>query len=113
MNRAPDAAPMTPSDLLTFLFRRGGQEYAVQLVSPQSKPSKAKPSKKPPAAPTIQEQPLYRLILRGEEVQATGPSGQTRQLSRQAFLEVFGAYHFAGAEPTGVLSDLGPLFGAG
>ena len=53
----------------------------------------------------------YLLTMRGEIIEATGPSGQTRQLSTERFLEVFGSSHFRPAEATGRLTDLGPLFG--
>lgn len=82
----------------------------MQLVLPSAS---ARPGKKRLPIVEPAAQPLYRLTLRGEEVQATGPSGQTRQLSRQAFLDVFGAYRFAGPQATGLLTDLGPLFGVG
>ncbi|PJI51930.1 hypothetical protein CTI14_51240, partial [Methylobacterium radiotolerans] len=32
-------------------------------------------------------------------------------LSAQEFTQVFGAHQFTPPEPTGVLTDLGPLFG--
>lgn len=101
---------MTPADLLIFLFQRGGQEYAAHLVPPPAKvnSAKAKSSKKRGAAAAegVVSQPLYRLTLRGEEAQATGPSGQPRQLSLRAFPAVFGAYHFAELAPTGVLTNV-------
>ena len=97
---------MTPAELLLFLAKRGGQEYAAQLIRPQAASRKRRPA----AAPL--DLPLYRLTLRGDQVQASGPAGQVRLLSRAAFLEVFGAYHFTALVPTGELTDLGPLFGA-
>ena len=98
---------MTPAELLLFLAKRGGQEYEAQLTRPQ-----AALAKRQRAAPALLDPPLYRLTLRGDQVQASGPAGQTRLLSRSAFLEVFGAYHFTQLVPTGELTDLGPLFGA-
>ena len=59
----------------------------------------------------LQETGAYLLTLRGEEVEATGPSGQTRTLSAGRFLEIFGSALFLPPEPTGRLTDLGPLFG--
>lgn len=53
----------------------------------------------------------YLLTLRGEALEATGPSGQTRTLSTGRFLEIFGSALFLPPEPTGRLTDLGPLFG--
>ncbi|AWN23219.1 hypothetical protein DKM44_08255 [Deinococcus irradiatisoli] len=105
MNRAEGG--VSAAELLAFLGARGGQEYAAALLvvgAPTRKKGQA-----PPLAPSP---PIYRLTLRGETVQATGPSGQTRQLTRSAFFEVFGAYRFADVRPTGRLSDLGPLFGS-
>ncbi|WP_317639130.1 hypothetical protein [Deinococcus arenicola] len=53
----------------------------------------------------------YRLNVRGGQVQATGPSGQTRLLDRNGFMAVFGSYVFGPATSTGEMTDLGPLFG--
>lgn len=60
---------------------------------------------------TLREAGAYRLTLRGDVVEATGPSGQTRALSAARFLEIFGSARFLPPEPTGRLTDLGPLFG--
>ncbi|WP_420596595.1 hypothetical protein [Deinococcus sp.] len=102
---------LEPAQLLALLGQHGGREYAVRLISPApaAKPGRARRAK--PVPPTLSA-PLYRLTLRGDTVQATGPSGQTRQLAQRTFLEVFGAYHFAEVAPTGQLTDLGPLFGS-
>lgn len=59
----------------------------------------------------LQKTGAYRLTLRGDALEATGPSGQTRTLSPGRFLEIFGSALFLLPEPTGRLTDLGPLFG--
>jgi len=92
---------LTPGELLTFLSSRGGREFAVTACTRQGRGRKTR----------LHEVGVYRLTVRGDGVQATGPSGQTRQLSHTGFLEVFGGYEFQDAVPTGVLTDLGPLFG--
>lgn len=92
---------MPPTDLLTFLAARGGREFAVTACTRQGRGRKAR----------LHAVGVYRLTMRGDEVQATGPSGQTRQLTPAAFLEIFGDCEFRDAAPTGVLTDLGPLFG--
>ncbi|PNY82377.1 hypothetical protein [Deinococcus koreensis] len=91
---------MTPTELLDFLAARGGQEYRVTALLHAGKGRKA----------TVRELGEYRLTTRGEAVQACGPSGQTRQLSRGEFLSVFGSYRFAPPLATGLMTDLGPLF---
>ncbi|PTA69318.1 hypothetical protein [Deinococcus arcticus] len=88
-------------DLLHFLTVRGGQEYRVTALLRAGRGKKA----------TVRELGSYCLTARGAQVQATGPSGQTRTLSHEGFLDVFGSYTFGPAQPTGVLTDLGPLFG--
>lgn len=95
------ALPMTPTDLLAYLSARGGREFAVTACTRQGHGKKTR----------LHEVGLYRLTARGDEVRATGPSGQTRHLTRAAFLDVFGGYEFRDAEATGLLTDLGPLFG--
>ncbi|MFD1730303.1 hypothetical protein ACFSC4_03030 [Deinococcus malanensis] len=55
----------------------------------------------------------YHLTSRGDQVQATGPTGQTRALSHMEFLQVFGSYTLSSPEPTGRMTDLGPLFAEG
>lgn len=94
-------SPMTPAELLSFLAARGGREFAVRACTRQGQGKKLR----------LHQVGLYRLTARGDEVRATGPSGQTRHLTRAAFLEVFGGYEFRDAEATGLLTDLGPLFG--
>lgn len=91
---------MTPAELLALLRARGGCEFAVTACTRQGKGKRTQ----------LHEVGVYRLTVRGDMVQASGPSGQTRQLPAATFLEVFGSYEFAGAEPTGTLTDLGPLF---
>ncbi|MBZ9749369.1 hypothetical protein K7W42_00695 [Deinococcus sp. HMF7604] len=92
--------PSAP-ELLHFLTVRGGREYRVTALLRAGRGKKA----------TVRELGDYRLTVRGETVQATGPSGQTRHLSPEEFLNVFGSYTFTPAEPTGLMTDLGPLFG--
>ena len=101
MPTALSSLPVTPTELLTYLTARGGREFVVTACTRQGRGKKAR----------LHEAGSYRLTVRGDGVQATGPSGQTRQLSRATFLEVFGGYEFRDAVPTGVLTDLGPLFG--
>lgn len=91
---------MTPELLLDFLSRRGGQEFRVTALLSIGKGRKA----------TQRALGEYLFTARGEAIQATGPSGQTRLLSRDEFLDVFGRSSFTPAQPTGVLTDLGPLF---
>lgn len=91
---------MTPAELLEFLAARGGREYRVTALLHAGRGRKA----------TVRELGEYRLTARGEAVQACGPSGQTRQLSQEEFLSVFGSYRFAPPLATGLMTDLGPLF---
>ncbi|ASN80870.1 MULTISPECIES: hypothetical protein [Deinococcus] len=92
---------MQAAELLSFLSARGGREFRVTALLLSGRGRKA----------VRRELGAYHLTVRGEFVQATGPSGQTRQLSAQEFTQVFGAHQFTPPEPTGVLTDLGPLFG--
>lgn len=92
---------LSSADLLTFLSERGGREFEVQAAVQSGRGKKA----------TTRELGAYRLTVRGEQVQATGPSGQTRLLTRAEFTEIFGTYRFTEPQPTGTLTDLGPLFG--
>lgn len=92
---------MNAADLLAYLGARGGQEYRVTALLHVGRGKKA----------SVRELGEYRLNVRGERVQATGPSGQTRLLDRGEFLAVFGSYAFGPATPTGEMTDLGPLFG--
>ena len=93
---------MTPDDLLTFLAARGGREYRVTALLRAGRGKKA----------TVRELGEYRVTMRGSAVLACGPSGQPRQLSQAEFCAVFGTYTFGAPKATGVLTDLGPLFGA-
>jgi hypothetical protein len=92
---------MNAAELLTYLNARGGQEYRVTALLQVGRGKKA----------SVRELGEYRLNVRGGQVQATGPSGQTRLLERGEFLAVFGSYVFSPATRTGEMTDLGPLFG--
>ncbi len=106
---------MVATELLSLLTRQAGREYHATLThrrtSPATKPVTRRQGKghgqdvTPPTAP----QP-YRFTVRGDQIEATGPSGQTRMLSPERFLALFSAAHFTDVLPTGRLSDLGPLF---
>lgn len=115
MSRAESGLPaseLSASELLAFLSRRGGQEYSARLLSPAAPASGKRARSRDQAVVPAPERPLYRFTLRGQQVQATGPAGLTRQLSPATFLQVFGAQRFGDLKPTGQLSDLGPLFAA-
>ncbi|WP_019009651.1 hypothetical protein [Deinococcus aquatilis] len=92
--------PITASALLDFLALRGGQEFRVTACVSHGRGRRQE----------VREVGAYRFTVRGDAVQACGPSGQTRQLSRAGYLEIFGGYGFRGAEATGNMTDLGPLF---
>ncbi|MFB9992361.1 hypothetical protein ACFFLM_10335 [Deinococcus oregonensis] len=98
---APTLQPITASALLEFLALRGGQEFRVAACVIQGRGRRQE----------TREVGNYRFTVRGDAVQACGPSGQTRQLSRAGYLEIFGGYLFRGMEATGQMTDLGPLFG--
>jgi hypothetical protein len=87
----PDA--LDASRLLKLLHRHGGREYVATLYFG----SEAKGE--------------YRLTARGGQVRAQGPSGTVSDLDAVGFTGLFGRYHFAQVQPSGVLTDLGPLFG--
>lgn len=91
---------LAPSELLSFLLTRGGREYRVTALLCSGRGRKA----------TVRELGAYHLTARGDQVQATGPTGQTRALSHAEFLQVFGSYTLTVPEPTGRMTDLGPLF---
>lgn len=78
--------------LLALLTRRSGAEHLAQLVS------------------LGQNRGFYHLTVRGPVVRVTGPSGETRETEHTRFLEIFTGYLWADAAPTGVLTDMGPLF---
>ncbi|MFC4639330.1 hypothetical protein [Deinococcus hohokamensis] len=88
------------ADLLTFLTQRGGCEFRVTALLHSGRGRKA----------VVRELGEYRLTARGPQVEATGPSGQTRALTHEDFLQVFGSYVLTPPQPTGHLTDLGPLF---
>jgi len=96
--RKPNPAPppedaLEAAHLLALLLRHGGREYLATLhfgAEPKGE---------------------YRLTARGDRVRAQGPSGTVSELDPASFAELFGRYHFAGVRPSGVLTDLGPLFG--
>lgn len=89
------------ADLLRLLQRRGGQEHAAVACVLSGKGKKQR----------VTDQGAYRLTARGDEIEATGPSGQPRTLTPERFLEVFGGHQFHSLEATGRMTDLGPLFG--
>lgn len=92
---------MSAAELLKLLALRGGQEFRAVTCVWEGKGKKR----------TLIEVSPYLLTARGEIIEATGPSGQTRQLTPERFLEVFGSSTFKPAEATGRMTDLGPLFG--
>ncbi|MDB5046410.1 MAG: hypothetical protein JWQ08_2460 [Deinococcus sp.] len=91
---------ISPALLLELLAVRGGQEFRVTACVQQGRGRRQQ----------VREVGLYQFTVRGEQVQACGPSGQTRQLSRAGYLEIFGGYLFRDAQATGQMTDLGPLF---
>lgn len=90
--------------LLAWLGRCGGQEQRVEVGLWRA------PRKRGDAGEWCRLGE-YRLTARGEQIEATGPSGQTRLLSHERFAEVFTGHSFSRPRPTGHLTDLGPLFG--
>lgn len=91
---------LSAAELLGVLRGRSGQEFRAVTVRREGQGKRA----------AWQDASPYLLTVRGEVVEATGPSGQTRQLSPERFLEVFGSSVFRPAEATGRMTDLGPLF---
>ena len=89
----PPADALSAQRLLSLLHRHGGREYVSTLYF------------------GAEARGEYRLTARGERVRAQGPSGTVSELDGAGFTELFGRYHFADARPSGVLTDLGPLFG--
>ena len=89
----PPADALDAPRLLTLLHRHGGREYVATLYF------------------GAEAKGEYRLTARGERVRAQGPSGTVSELNADGFTSLFGRYHFAQVKPSGVLSDLGPLFG--
>ncbi len=89
----PPEGALEAAPLLALLLRHGGREYLATLhfgAEPKGE---------------------YRLTARGDRVRAQGPSGTVSELDAPGFAELFGRYHFAAVRPSGVLTDLGPLFG--
>ena len=90
---APPVGALGAIQILALLKRQGGREYLATLhFGAEAKGE-------------------YRLTARGEHVRAQGPSGTVSDLDAASFTELFGRYHFAEVQPSGVLTDLGPLFG--
>lgn len=96
---------MVAAELIQLLQQHPGREYQGFLRR-SAVPRKGRPNAAPPAAPA----PRYCFTVRGDAIEATGPSGQTRLLSPQSFAALFADAHFTDVAPTGRLSDLGPLF---
>ena len=90
---APPSGALGAAQLLALLYRQGGREYLATLYFGGEARGE------------------YRLTARGERVRAQGPSGTVSELDAAGFAALFGRYHFAGVQPSGVLTDLGPLFG--
>ena len=89
----PPADALDAPGLLTLLHRHGGREYVATLYF------------------GAEVKGEYRLTARGERVRAQGPSGTVSELGGAEFTGLFGRNHFADVQPSGVLTDLGPLFG--
>ena len=89
----PPADALDAPRLLKLLHRHGGREYVATLYF------------------GAEAKGEYRLTARGERVRAQGPSGTVSEVDGEGFAGLFGRYHFAGVRPSGVLTDLGPLFG--
>ena len=89
----PPAGALPAPVLLALLYRHGGREYVATLYF------------------GAEAKGEYRLTARGERVRAQGPSGTVSELGGAEFAGLFGRYHFAQVQPSGVLTDLGPLFG--
>ena len=102
------SATLSPADLLALLRGHGGREY--RAAAHLNAAAKRGPAKEGAAQPEAFKGE-YVLTARGEHVRAVGPSGNASELSEAEFLNIFWRYVFSGVQPTGVLSDLGPLFG--
>ena len=89
----PPADALDAPRLLALLHRYGGREYVTTLYF------------------GAEAKGEYRLTARGGHVRAQGPSGTVSELDGEGFTGLFGRYHFAQVQPSGVLTDLGPLFG--
>jgi hypothetical protein len=89
----PPQDALSAPTLLELLLRHGGREYVATLYFG----AEAKGD--------------YLLTARGGQIRAQGPSGTVSHLEAEGFAELFGRYHFAQVQASGVLTDLGPLFG--
>ena len=89
----PPADALDAPRLLRLLHRHGGREYVATLYF------------------GAEAKGEYRLTARGSHIRAQGPSGTVSELDADGFTGLFGRYHFAQVQPSGVLTDLGPLFG--
>lgn len=89
----PPEGSLNAAQVLALLRRHGGREYLATVYF------------------GAQEKGEYRLTARGERLRAQGPSGVVTELDAESFAEMFRRYHFAGLQASGVLTDLGPLFG--
>lgn len=89
---SPEGSQDAPA-LLARLRVQGGREYAAQLWHGGRALGR------------------YCLTARGEGVRVVGPTGKVSEVDENRFLTTFAGYAWAEAAPTGVLSDLGPLFG--
>ncbi len=91
-SRPPEHA-LDAVQLLKLLHLHGGREYVATLYF------------------GAEAKGEYLLTARGEQVRAQGPSGTVSHLNGEGFAGLFGRYHFVDVQPSGVLTDLGPLFG--
>lgn len=103
---------LTGSELLAFLRIRRGREFCVtsciRVFSAEPKHHRGRKSL--PIRIVWKDSGKYLLTFRGEWLEATGPSGQSRLLGHQRFLEVFGQSFFRFPQATGRQVGLGPLF---
>jgi hypothetical protein len=89
----PPEHSLDAAQLLKLLHRHGGREYVATLYF------------------GAEAKGEYLLTARGDQVRAQGPSGTISHLGSEGFAGLFGRYHFVDVQPSGVLTDLGPLFG--
>ena len=90
---APPPGALGAAQVLALLQRQGGREFLATVYFGG------------------EVKGVYRLTARGENVRAQGPSGTVSELDAAGFSDLFGRYHFVDLQPSGVLTDLGPLFG--
>lgn len=105
--------PFTGATLFSFLQTRSGREFRVAScirVWPTGLTRQRKKQKDVSSQISWQDSGKYLLTFRGDFIEAIGPSGQSRLLSHQRFLEIFGQSFFRLPEATGRQVDLGPLF---